>query len=723
MTHKDTQDPYSKRESEKYNNPIPSREFILNIIKLNKRPLTRSNISKLLKLKGKEQIEALRRRLIAMERDEQLSRNRKNAYDLISTEMSFITGKIIGHPEGYGFLIPDKGGKDLFLSQRQMHIALHSDRAVARVTGVDRRGRKEGAIVKVLQYGNQKIVGRIIINAGIHYLIPNNRRINLDIVIPDQGLMDAKDGQIVEIEITKQPNRHSPPLGRVISILGNYMAPGMEINIALHNFELPYTWSSQTLEQSASLDHLISQSTIEARLDLRSLHLITIDGEDAHDLDDAVCAEQLRSGSWRLWVAIADVSNYVQPNTPLDKDAQKRGTSIYFPSQVIPMLPEVLSNGLCSLHPDVDRLCIVCEMIINTNGEIESYQFHKAVINSKARLSYNDVDAILINKDTALLDRHAEILPELHTMYGLYKAMLKSRRKRGAIDFEMEKPQFILDKNRKIANIQLLKRNDAHRLIEEFMVAANVSAAKFLLRNTLPSLYRVHDVPSDDKISGLRIFLGKLGLMLGGGDEPQPYHYTSLLNISKQRSDGHLLQIVMLRSLKQAIYSPNNIGHFGLALKTYAHFTSPIRRYPDILVHRAINHLISDNKNTKWRYSNENMIQLGNHCSLASRNADEATRDVTDWLKCEFMKNRVGEIYEGNISGVTGFGLFVELDNICIEGLVHITSLGNDYYQLNDTGYCLTGEHSRKVYSLGDKIHVKVVRVDLDEKKIDLEII
>ncbi len=336
MTHKDTQDPYSKRESEKYNNPIPSREFILNIIILNKRPLTRSNISKLLKLKGKEQIEALRRRLIAMERDEQLSRNRKNAYDLISTEMSFITGKIIGHPEGYGFLIPDKGGKDLFLSQRQMHIALHSDRAVARVTGVDRRGRKEGAIVKVLQYGNQKIVGRIIINAGIHYLIPNNRRINLDIVIPDQGLMDAKDGQIVEIEITKQPNRHSPPLGRVISILGNYMAPGMEINIALHNFELPYTWSSQTLEQSASLDHLISQSTIEARLDLRSLHLITIDGEDAHDLDDAVCAEQLRSGSWRLWVAIADVSNYVQPNTPLDKDAQKRGTSIYFPAKLFP---------------------------------------------------------------------------------------------------------------------------------------------------------------------------------------------------------------------------------------------------------------------------------------------------------------------------------------------------------------------------------------------------
>ena len=637
--------------------------------------------------------------------------------------MILITGKVVGHPEGYGFLIPDEGGKDLFLSQRQMHMALHGARAVARITGVDRRGRKEGAIVKVLKYRNQKVVGRIIVNANICCLIPNDRRINLNIIIPAQELMDAKNGQIVEVKITKQPNRHDSPLGKVISILGNHMAPGMEISIALRNFELPYTWSLQTIQQTELLDQKISESAIEGRLDLRSLHLITIDGEDAHDLDDAVYAKQLQSGAWRLLVAIADVSSYVEPNSPLDKDAQKRGTSIYFPSQVIPMLPEVLSNGLCSLHPNVDRLCIVCEMVINTHGETESYQFHQAVMNSKARLSYKDVDAILTNHDATLLDKHAAVLPELKTMYELYKVMLTSRGQRGAIDFEVAKSQFILDGNRKIKTIKPLKRNDAHRLIEEFMVAANVSAAKFLLNNNLPSLYRVHETPSDEKVSGLRSFLGKLGLMLGGGDEPQPYHYASLLDIAKQRSDGHLLQIVMLRSLKQAIYSPNNVGHFGLALEAYTHFTSPIRRYPDLLVHRAINYLISDNKNTKWRYSHEDMIQLGNYCSMASRNADEATRDVNDWLKCEFMKNRVGEIHEGNISGVTGFGLFVELNNICIEGLVHITSLRNDYYQLDNTGYCLTGERSRNVYSLGDKINVKVVRVDLDGKKIDLEII
>jgi ribonuclease R len=722
MTNKTKNDPHSERESDKYDNPIPSREFILEILKQNNRPLTRRNISKLLGIKGEEQTEALRRRLRAMERDGQLLRNRKNAYGIIS-KMNLVTGRVTGHPDGYGFLIPDEGGDDLFLGERQMRVVLHGDRVVARVTGVDRRGRKEGAIVEVLQRNNERIVGRLHIDAGIYYLVPTNRRISQDIQIPPQGLMNAEEGQIVEVEVTEQPNRHRSPLGTVTSVLGDHMAPGMEIDIALRDFELPHIWSPAALKQAESFGTTIPSSNLEDRLDLRSMPLVTIDGEDARDFDDAVYAEQLQSGSWRLWVAIADVSAYVEPNSPLDKDAQERGTSVYFPSQVIPMLPEALSNGLCSLNPAVDRLCMVCEMVINAEGKTESYQFHQAVMNSKARLTYTDVAAILVDNDASLREQHATVLPALETMYDLYKVMLDARSQRGAIDFEMTETQFIFDDSRKIKSIEPRERNDAHRLIEEFMVAANVSAARFLLQNKLPALFRVHETPSEEKLSGLRDFLGELGLMLGGGEEPQPHHYASLLNTAKKRPDGHLLQTVMLRSLKQAIYTPDNVGHFGLALDAYAHFTSPIRRYPDLLVHRAIRHLISNKKKTAWLYSYEQMSQLGEHCSSTSRRADEATRDVSDWLKCEFMQDRVGEIYEGNISGVTGFGLFIELSEIYIEGLVHVTSLKNDYYQFDATGHRLTGERSRKVYRLGDKVQVKVVRVDLDDKKIDLEIV
>ena len=722
MSKKNIKDPYSKRESENYNNPIPSREFILELLKQNNRPLTRRSIGKLLALKGEEQTEALRRRLRAMERDGQLLRNRKNAYGVVS-KMNLITGRVMGHPDGYGFLIPDEGGEDLFLTDREMRIVLHGDRAVARVSGVDRRGRKEGTIVEVIKHGNERIVGRLFADAGIFYLIPNNRRISQDILIPPDGLNNAKEGQIVEIEITAHPNRHRSPLGNVVNVLGDHMAPGMEIDIALRAFDLPHDWSVAALQQAESFGAQIPVSAIEGRLDLRDLPLVTIDGEDARDFDDAVYAQQLDSGSWRLWVAIADVSSYVEPKTPLDKDAQERGTSVYFPSQVIPMLPEALSNGLCSLNPNVDRLCMVCEMVISTDGKVDSYQFHQAVMNSKARLTYTDVAAMLVDNDVKLRDRYQDVLPGLETMYALFKAMLNARGQRGAIDFELTETQFVFDDNRKIKSIEPRERNDAHRLIEEFMVAANVCAAQFLLKNKIPALFRIHETPSEDKLSGLREFLGELGLSLGGGDEPQPSHYASLLKTASNRPDGHLLQTVMLRSMKQAVYSPDNVGHFGLALEAYAHFTSPIRRYPDLLVHRAIRHIVTKQKSSKWHHSHEDMVQLGEHCSMTSRRADEATRDVSDWLKCEFMQDRVGEVHDGIISGVTGFGIFVELSDIYIEGLVHITALKNDYYQFDAAGHRLLGERTRKVYRLGDKVLVKVVRVNLDDKKIDLEIV
>lgn len=722
MTNNKKNDPNFEREAEKYDNPIPSREFILSILKQNNVPLTRKNIAKLLKLKGEDQIEALRRRLRAMERDGQLLRNRKGAYGIVS-KMNLINGRVMGHPDGFGFLVPDEGGDDLFLGEREMRMVLHGDRALARVTGIDRRGRKEGAIVEVTQRANHHIVGRLDCDAGVYYLVPNNRRISQDVLIQPEDLIGAKDNQIVEVEIVEQPNRHRSPLGRVVNILGDHMAPGMEIDIALRDFELPHEWPAPCLEQAEQFGEQIPKDAIDGRLDLRDMPLVTIDGEDARDFDDAVCAQKLDNGNWRLWVAIADVSHYVQPGSPLDEEAQQRGTSVYFPSQVIPMLPEALSNGLCSLNPEVERLCLVCEMEINQEGKTESYQFHEAVMHSKARLTYNKVAAMLVDGDQALREQYQHVLPAVETMYDLFQAMLKARDERGAIDFEMEETQFLFDESRKLKSIEPRQRNDAHRLIEEFMIAANVSAACFLLEHKLPVLYRVHETPSEEKLSGLREFLGELGLHLGGGDDPEPRHYASLLATASKRPDSHLLQTVMLRSMKQAVYSPDNIGHFGLALESYTHFTSPIRRYPDLLVHRAIRHIVSGRKTNKWPYSTEDMTQLGEHCSMTSRRADEATRDVSDWLKCEYMQDRVGETHPGVISGVTGFGLFVELSEIYIEGLVHVTSLKNDYYQFDASGHRLTGERTRTVYRLGDSITVKVMRVDLDEKKIDLELV
>ena len=721
MSDKKLNDPYSNREAEKYQNPIPSREFILDLLNQNDRPLTQRNISKLLGLTSDDEIEALRRRLRAMERDGQLLRNRKNAYGVLS-KMNLITGRVTGHQDGYGFLIPDEAGEDLFLSQREMQVALHGDRVVARVTGIDRRGRKEGAIVEIIKHANERIVGRLFVDAGIYYLIPNNRRISQDILIPAESLIGAKEGQIVEIEITAHPSRHRSPLGKVATILGDHLAPGMEIDIALRDFELPHVWTPEALTQAESYGDSIPKSAITGRLDLRDLPLVTIDGEDARDFDDAVYAKQLESGGWRLWVAIADVSYYVDPQSPLDKDAQERATSVYFPSQVIPMLPEALSNGLCSLNPQVDRLCMVCEMVIGVDGLLESHTFHQGVMNSKARLTYTEVAAILVDANASLREKYAHVLPGLESMYGLYKAMLFARKQRGAIDFELTETQFIFDSQRKIEAIEPRERNEAHRLIEEFMVAANVSAAQYILSHEIPALFRVHETPSEEKLSGLREFLAELGLSLGGGDEPQPSHYAQLLKVASQRDDVHLLQTVMLRSMKQAMYSPDNLGHFGLALEAYAHFTSPIRRYPDLLVHRAICHIINKKKLSKWHYSHESMLQLGEHCSMASRRADEATRDVSDWLKCEFMQENVGKVYDGVISGVTSFGLFVELSDIYIEGLVHITALKNDYYQFDASAHRLTGERTKTIYRLADKVKVKVVRVDLDDKKIDLEL-
>lgn len=712
-------DPHHQRESERYERPIPSREFILQVIREQSGPLTYEELIPILELHDPEQQEALLRRLRAMERDGQLIRNRRKGYVPID-QKELITGRITGHPDGFGFLIPDGGGGDLFLSPRQMRQVLHGDRAVARETGVDRRGRREGTIIEVIERHNQSIVGRYFTEGGIGFVAADNKRISQDILIPPDNQGEAKPGQIVVVALIEQPTKRTQPIGKIVEVLGDQRAPGMEIDIAIRSHGLPFEWPEAVQDEATAFGTEVAEEAKQGRLDLREVPLVTIDGEDARDFDDAVYCESTDKG-WRLFVAIADVSHYVLPGQALDTEAHQRGNSVYFPEQVVPMLPEVLSNGLCSLNPMVDRLCMVCEMQVSEKGKLESWQFHEAVMCSAARLTYNEVAAMVVDRDMEARRKHPELVNHLDRLYELFHALYKARKKRGAIDFETTETKIVFDKDRKIEKIVPVYRNDAHRIIEECMITANVAAARFLEKNKIPALYRIHEGPAVEKLEDLRSFLSELGLSLGGGDEPQPRDYGHLLEKVRARPDAHLIQTVMLRSLRQAVYSPDNSGHFGLALKAYGHFTSPIRRYPDLLVHRAIRHLLGGGTPDNYIYTHADMALLGEHCSLTERRADEATRDTIDWLKCEYMQDKLGETFTGRISSVTSFGLFVELDEIFVEGLVHVTSLSSDYYTFDSVHHRMTGERSGRSYRLGDPIKVVVARVDLDEKKIDFQ--
>jgi ribonuclease R len=714
-------DPYAAREAEKYDRPIPSRELIMQVLDKTGEPLTHKQLAQELNLVEEEQMEALKRRLRAMERDGQLIRNRRKGYGLVS-KMDLVRGRVVGHPDGFGFLIPDEGGGDLFLSAREMRAALHGDRVVARVAGVDRRGRREGAIVEVLERENREVVGRLHVEDGVGFVVPDNKRITQDILVPSEEQGAAQPGQIVVVEITRQPTPFLQPVGQVIEILGDHMAPGMEIDIAIRDHELPTQWPDAVQQEISRYESVeVPESAKQEREDLRHLPLVTIDGEDAKDFDDAVFCERHGKG-WRLLVAIADVSHYVKPQSALDQSAKDRGNSVYFPGRVIPMLPEVLSNGLCSINPDVDRLCLVCEMFVTPHGKVRRYRFFDGVMRSHARLTYTKVAAMLVEGDKSLRSQYAALVPHLEELHEMFKAFHRQREKRGAIDFDTTETKILFGKEKKIERIVPMERNDAHRLIEECMIAANVCAAKFLIEAEMPALFRVHEGPSEEKLTDLREFLFELGLRLGGGDDPKPMHFAKLIDSVKDRPDKHLIQTVMLRSLRQAVYTPDNIGHFGLAFEAYGHFTSPIRRYPDLLVHRAIRHVLANKSPEHFAYSYGDMQVIGEHCSMTERRADEATRDATDWLKCEFMMDKIGEVFDGIITSVTGFGIFVELNEIYVEGLVHVTALKNDYYHFDPVKHRLLGERTAKVYRLADPVQVKVVRVDLEERKIDFEL-
>lgn len=717
---KSTKDPYAQREAEKYENPIPSRELILQFIEHAGKPLRREEIAEAFSLESEEQLEALRRRLRAMERDGQLLFNRGKKYCLVNNE-DLIAGRIIGHADGFGFIKPDDGSDDLFLSPREMNPLLHNDRALVRIAGVDKKGRREGAVVEILQRNTHHVVGRLYKEDGFTYVVPDNKNIAQTILVQKGGTGKAKQGQIVVAEIVEQPTKLRQPIGRIIEVMGEHMAPGMEIEMAIRSHDLPNEWSDELLEEIKPLSKDVPESAKEDRVDLRAIPLVTIDGEDARDFDDAVYCQKTPKG-WKLLVAIADVSHYVQINSALDKEAQKRSTSVYFPEQVIPMLPEILSNGLCSLNSNVDRLCMVCELFINEQGQVARSRFFDAVMSSHARLTYTEVAKMLVDGDIGLAEKYKAVMPHLQELYALYKVMRVSREQRGAMDFDTQETRIVFGADRKIEKIVPVVRNDAHKLIEEFMITANMAAARFLNGKKMPKLLRIHEGPSADKLLNLKTFLGELGLSLGGGAKPTPLDYMHLMESIRDRTDAHLIQTVLLRSMSQAVYSPELKGHFGLALEAYAHFTSPIRRYPDLLVHRAIRHCLQGKSVESFFYGVPDMVVLGEQCSANERRADDATRDVVSWLKCEYMMDKVGEEFSGIISAVTSFGFFVELAEIYVEGLIHISNLAQDYFHFDATSHQLRGERTGINYRLGDSVNIRVVRVDLDEKKMDFEL-
>lgn len=730
-------DPFADREAEKYEKPVPSREFILAVLNQSDRPMTHPELCAHFQLgDDEEQIEAVRRRLIAMARDGQLISNRRDAFMPVD-KVDLVRGRVQGHRDGYGFVIRADGGEDIYLHGRQMRKVFDGDEVLVRLSGENYRGKEEGAIVEVLARNTWQLAGRFFNEEGVQFVRPENARVTQDIMIPYGSWGGAEPGQIVVVEITQQPDKNRLPMGKVIRVLGDHMAPGMEIELAIQSHGIPSIWPPEVQAEAAAIPPQVQEKDKQHRVDLRHLPLVTIDGEDARDFDDAVLCER-RRGGWRLYVAIADVSHYVAVDSALDREARNRGNSVYFPDYVVPMLPEALSNGLCSLNPSVDRLCMVCEMTISDTGRITGYQFYEAVMHSQARLTYTQVWDMLSNPESEHRQTFAHVLPQVELLQQLYTCLRSARDERGAIDFETVETRIIFDSERKIERIVPVRRNDAHKLIEECMLCANVCAANFLQKHQLLGLYRVHEGPTEQKLTNLREFLGELGLGLGGGNAPTSADYQQLLQAIANRPDANMIQTVMLRSLRQAMYQMENHGHFGLGYEAYAHFTSPIRRYPDLLVHRAIRAVIRSEQASKlvrrvegakplprrqiYPYAEADILVLGEQCSMTERRADEATRDVISWLKCEYLRDQVGEVYPGLVSAVTGFGLFVELKEFYVEGLVHISSLPHDYYRFEPAQHRLVGERTRKIFGLGDELLVRVVRVDLDNRKIDFEL-
>jgi ribonuclease R len=699
----------------------------LSLLRTAGQPMSLEQLCGLMPRSGKSAASRLSRELAVLEQQGVVVRNRRDEYCL-RERIGLVIGTVSGHRDGHGFVMPDDRSAPVFLTHRQMQQVMHGDRVSVRITGHDRRGRPEGSIVDVLQRGMREIVGRLYEDFGVYFVVPDNPRITHRVLVPAEQLAGAKSGQIVLLKLIEQPSKYAQPVGHVTRVLGDHGAPGMETDIAIYAHGLPSEFPEAVIKQAAKFGKSVTAAAKRDRLDLRPLPLVTIDGEDARDFDDAVYCEPLKGGKgWRLLVAIADVSHYVVIDTALDKEARSRGTSVYFPNRVIPMLPEALSNGLCSLNPSVDRLCMVCEMRVTPQGKVTRAEFHAAVMKSAARLTYTEVAAYLANPESHNTEQTRKLGQHLKDMHELFKALFAQRLQRHALEFDSPELKARFDTEGKIATFVELTRNDAHRLIEECMIAANVQAAKFLKKHKIPTLYRVHGAPEEERLEKLREFLRGFAIPLPHDRAIVPEDLSNVLKQMNATEEARLIETVVVRSLPQAVYQPKNIGHFGLALDEYAHFTSPIRRYPDLLVHRGIRHVLQGGTAEDWPEALANMELLGQECSQLERRADEATRDAMSWLKCEFMEDCVGEEFEALVTGVTDFGLFVQIKGMQIDGLVHVSSLGSsmgsDYFTRDKSGYRLIGERSKRVFRLGDHLRVRLINVVIDERKIDFELV
>ena len=704
--------------SKNYKHPVPGRNELLDHLKDAGQPLKTEAILKAFGLKGLRMQAALLETLQKMVRSGQIIENRRGEFCLVE-KLDLLTGTVSGHNDGFGFVRRDDGGDDVYLSAREMRSLIDGDRVAIKIVGKDRRGRSEGRVVEVLERGLSEVAGQFIRERGIGIVIPDNPRISHRILIPKGESANALPGQIVVAHIVDFPTDLEQPTGKVVRVIGEPEKKGIATDIAIHSHGIPTVWPKDVLEAIRKFGESVPAAAKKGRVDLRDTPLVTIDGADARDFDDAVFCQSSGSG-WRLLVAIADVSSYVELGSPLNKEAIKRGTSVYFPDRVVPMLPEVLSNGLCSLNPKVDRLCMVCEMKVSKEGKVTASKFYEGLMRSAARLTYGQVNGFLSKEKGHSVPK--DILGPLTDLHALYKALAKARARRGAIELDIPQTRIELGPDGAIKSILSVPRNDAHRLIEECMISANVQAAKFLRRHRIAGLYRVHAKPDPDRFDDLRQFLTSIGLKAPHSEHVEPRQFNQVLKQVRGRADADAISMAMLRSLAHAEYSPRNIGHFGLALDAYAHFTSPIRRYPDLLVHRAIRHIVCDGKAGNYGYDGASMERLGAISSAHERRAEDATREVEAWLKCQYMSDKIGEDYDGVVTGVTNFGVFVQLVDLQIDGLVHVTSLLNDYYHFEPSGMCLLGERTGTRYGLGDKLRIRVARVDLETKRIDFRL-
>lgn len=703
---------------ETYKHPIPKRGAILDFLRDAGQPLKAEALMRGFDLKGQRMRTRLMDQLNQMVRAGQIIENRRDEFCLLE-KLELITGTVSGHPDGFGFLRRDDGGDDMYLSAREMRAVFPGDRVAVRSAGLDRRGRQEGQLVEVLERGTHEVAGQFMRERGIGVVIPDNPKIVHRILIAKGEAGAARHGQIVVAKILDFPTHVEQATGKIVQVIGDPGQKGIATDIAIHAHGIPTDWPKAVRQQAKKLGREVSGDARKDRIDLRDINLVTIDGADARDFDDAVFCEPAGNG-YRLLVAIADVAHYVEKGSPLDKQAIRRGTSVYFPDRVVPMLPEVLSNGLCSLKPKVDRLCMVCEMRVDADGKVSRSKFFEAVMRSAARLTYEQVNDFLTGQSQKQVP--GAVHKGLRHLHEVFRLFAKNRRKRGAIELDIPQTRIEVDEHGAVTGISAVPRNDAHRLIEECMIAANVQAAKFLRKHRLAGLYRVHAKPDPDRFDELRQYLLGLGLKVPHPEHVQPRQLNNLIDQVRDRPDSVAISMALLRSMSHAEYTPKNIGHFGLALDAYAHFTSPIRRYPDLLVHRAIRHILHGGKAGNYGYEVATMEILGSVCSEHERRAEDATREVEAWLKCQYMETRIGEQYDGVIMGVTNFGVFVQLPELQIDGLVHVTSLQHDYYRFEAGSQSLIGDRSGTRYRLGDPLTVVVSRVDLESKRIDFQL-